>query len=220
MPDLTTYLAFVTAVVAMQVTPGPDMMLVVGRGIGQGRRTALLAVFGMTVMAGTIQLPLLALGVATIVRGAPLLLDLLRWAGAAYLIWLGAKLLLTSGDVRHPAEASTHVPRRLAPLAAVREGMVNNLTNPKPMLFMLAFLPQSVSPESGSITMQLLALGATQKISGLLVQGKVALASGAVGEWLSGRPGRVAWQERFAGSVMVALGLHFISAGNGRGGRP
>jgi threonine/homoserine/homoserine lactone efflux protein len=98
----------------------------------------------------------------------------------------------------------------------VQEGLINNLTNPKPLLFMFAFLPQFVSPQRGSVTAQLLVLGLTQKATGLVVQGSVALASGAVGDWLARRPGFLVWQKRFAGLVMVGLGVRLALAGDGR----
>jgi threonine/homoserine/homoserine lactone efflux protein len=92
MPDLVTYLAFICAVLIMQVTPGPDMVLVIGRGVGQGQRLALCTVLGF-MAAGLLQVPLLVLGVASLLQASPLAFHLLRWCGAAYLIWLGAKLL-------------------------------------------------------------------------------------------------------------------------------
>lgn len=103
-------------------------------------------------------------------------------------------------------------------LAAVRDGLVTNLTNPNSLVLMLAFLPQFVDPARGSATAQLLLFGATQKATGFAVLGATALASGAVGGWLAQRPGFVAWQERFAGAVMVVLGLRLLMTG-ARGGR-
>jgi threonine/homoserine/homoserine lactone efflux protein len=100
----------------------------------------------------------------------------------------------------------------------VREGLVANLTNPHPLVFMLAFLPQFVDPSRGPVAAQLLLLGATQKATGFAVLGATALASGAVGGWLARRPGLVVWQERFAGAVMVALGLRLLVSG-ARAGR-
>jgi threonine/homoserine/homoserine lactone efflux protein len=211
-PELATYLAFVAATLTMQMVPGPDTVLVVSRGVGEGLRVALWTVFGMTVAAGLIQVPLLALGIASVVRSLPAAFELLRLAGAIYLVWLGTRLLLPSHG-RRPQEtvglASTRSPLALA---AAREGMIVNLTNPNPLIFMLAFLPQFVDPARGSVTAQLLVLGATQKGLGLAVLGTTALASGAVGEWLGRRPGLVAWQERLAGSMMIGLGLYLLVA--------
>jgi threonine/homoserine/homoserine lactone efflux protein len=82
----------------------------------------------------------------------------------------------------------------------MREGLIANLTNPNPLIFMLAFLPQFVDPERGPVAAQLLVLGATQKATGFAILGATALAAGAVGGWLARRPGWIAWQESFCRS--------------------
>jgi threonine/homoserine/homoserine lactone efflux protein len=214
LPSLATYLAFLAALLTWQMAPGPDNMLVMSRGVGQGRRVALQTVIGMTLGAGAVQLPLLAFGIASIVRSSPLVFELLRWTGAFYLIWLGTKLLLA----RNPIAIAGGGAKEPVGLAAVREGMLANLTNPSAMLFMLGFLPQFVDPTRGSVATQLLLLGATQKVTGFAILGTMALASGAIGSWLGRFPGFALWQRRLAGLVMVGLGLRllFVSLG----GRP
>src|SRR5829696_4231422 len=206
MPDAATFMAFVAAVLAMQAVPGPDTMLVVSRGVGQGRVVAVATALG-AVAAGLVQLPLLAGGVASLVRSSPLAFDLLRYAGAAFLVWLGLGLLLRRRRVE-PAAA----PRTTA-RAAFAEGMVSNLTNPN----VLAFLPQFVDPANGSVMGQMLLFGAVQKLTGLLVLGGTAFAAGSVGDLIARRPGLVAWQERFAGAVMLALALRLVVGGDARG---
>ena len=222
MPDAATYAAFLGAVLAMQAVPGPETMLVLSRGLGGGRRLAFWTVVGMTLAAGAIQLPLLALGVASVVRSSPLAFELLRWTGAAYLVWLGAGLLLRRSAGAAAAQLGAIAPAAAAPLPsawkAVRQGLIANLSNPQPLVFMLAFLPQFVDPSRGSVTAQLLLLGATQKATGFAVLGATAMASGAAGGWLARRPGLLAWQERFAGAVIVALGLRLLVSG-ARAGR-
>jgi threonine/homoserine/homoserine lactone efflux protein len=216
MPDLATYLAFLAAMLVMQVTPGPDMALVIGRGVGQGHRVAFFTVLGFMV-AGLIQVPLLVLGVASLLHASPLAFDLMRWLGAAYLIWLGGKLLWSS---RHGSGiVPSVVGERASAFNAICEGLINNLTNPKPFLFMFAFLPQFVSPDRGSVAAQLLMLALTQKATGFVVQGSVALASGAVGGWLARRPGILVWHERFTGLVMIGLGVRLLLVGEGRSAR-
>ena len=213
MLDLPTFLTFYTAVLALQLAPGPDMVLLLSRGVGQGRRTAVLTAIGMTLLAALVQLPLLALGVTSLLQASPLAFDLLRWSGAAYLVWLGAKLLIGSFRGSHALVRNAAQP--ISDMAALRQGMINNLTNPKAMVFMLAFLPQFVDPASGwSVTAQLLFLGAVQKLSGFIVLGGVALGTGTIGDWLARRPGLIAWQERFAGIVMVGLGLRLALGGD------
>jgi threonine/homoserine/homoserine lactone efflux protein len=209
MPELSTYLAFLAAVLAMQAVPGPDTMLVVSRGVGQGLRVAVFTVIGMTLLAGLVQLPLLALGIASIVQSSPVAFEILRWAGAFYLLWLGTRLLLP----RSRGASSVPAGKAQSALGAMREGLIVNLTNPNPLVFMLAFLPQFVDPGRGSVTAQLLVLGATQKATGLAVLGATAAASGAAGSFLARRPGFVVWQQRLAGAVMIALGLRLVVAG-------
>ena len=210
MPDLHTYAAFLGALLAWQVVPGPDMMLVVSRGIGEGRRTALCSVVGMTFGAGLLQLPLLALGVASIAR-SPIAFELLRWAGAAYLVWLGVRLVRGSCS-GSPSTSGIDGSSRSA-FGAIAEGMVANLTNPNPMLFMLAFLPKFVDPAQRLVTLQLLVFGATQKATGFLLLGSAALAAGAAGRWLARRRRFVVWQERFAGAAMILLGIRLLLDG-------
>src|SRR5207249_7725687 len=100
-------------------------LLVLSRGVGYGRRVALHTVIGMTLAAGAMQLPLLAVGVASILRSSPLAFELLRWTGAFYLVWLGAKLATRRCSA---SGGSGECPKVLPALTAVREGMLANLT--------------------------------------------------------------------------------------------
>ncbi|CDZ49279.1 LysE family translocator [Neorhizobium galegae] len=212
MPEISTLIAFAAAVLVMQATPGPDMMLVLGRSVGQGRRVALCTVLGMTLLAGMVQLPLLVLGVASLIHASPVAFMLLRWVGATYLVWLGVRLIWQSVHRQAGAVEAYRVPA----WSAMREGMINNLTNPKPLLFMFAFLPQFVDPSRGPVWAQLLLIGVLQKLSGVAVLSSVALVFGSVGGWLARRPGWVAWQERFTGAVLIFLGLRLMLTGDAR----
>ncbi|MER9947698.1 LysE family translocator [Mesorhizobium sp. M0047] len=202
------WIAFVGTVIALQVPPGPDSMLVMARGIAQGRGVALFTVLGMTVGAGMVQLPLIALGLTTLIRASPLAFAALQWMGAAYLIWLGLRLIFTAAHV--PAQ---HDGRSPGHLAAAGEGMIANLINPWPITFMVAFLPQFVDPHGSSITLQLLLLGATQKLTGVLVLGTYAMASGSIGTWIMAHPRVRLWQQRIAGFFIVGLGLRMAFGG-------
>lgn len=206
MPEPATWLAFVAATLAMHMVPGPDTLLVAARAAGQGLRAALWTVLGMTAVAGLIQVPLLALGIAAVADAFPFALDLLRSAGAAYLVWMGVWLLLP--HVRETPSAAPHQRREaVSALAALRDGAAVNLLNPNPMVFMLAFLPNFVDPARGSVATQLLILGATQKALGAVVLGATALAAGAK---LGRRPGFALWQERVAAGVMIGIGLYLL----------
>lgn len=216
MLDLPTFLTFYAALLAIQLSPGPDMLLVIGRGVGQGRRTALMSAVGMTLAAGFVQVLLLALGIASLVQASPFAFEMLRWGGAAYLIWLGIRLLVGSG--RHSRNAA--VARSISDATALRQGMINNLTNPKALAFLFAFLPQFVDPAGDwPVAIQLLMLGIVTKLSNFAILSVVALGAGTFGRWLARRPALIAWQERFAGLVMVGLGVRLALSGDVRSAR-
>jgi threonine/homoserine/homoserine lactone efflux protein len=209
MPEQDAYIAFFGALLAYQLAgPGPDMIVVITRGVARGRRSALAAAIGC-VSAGFIQIPLLALGLASIINASPLAHEILRWTGAAYLLFAGVRLLLSS---RRAWAAETKPIPQASLSAAVRQGLITNLTNPQTLAFMLALLPQFVSPGAGSITRQLIVLGLTMKGVGLLVLGSVALAAGSVGGWISRRPRLMAWQGGFAGLAMIGLACYMALA--------
>ncbi len=210
MPGSEALLTFLIALVVLDVTPGPDMMLILARGVGQGRKIAFLTVIGMVFVAGTVQVGLLVLGLASLLQAYPPALIALRWIGAAYLIWLGIRMIRSS---LNKVASAKPLPGATA-WSAVREGAINSLTNPKSLLFMFVFLPQFVDASAGPVWQQLLVLGSLQKIAGVFSLGFVALAAGTVGQWLSRWPKLLVWQRRFTGLVMVALGLRLILFGN------
>jgi threonine/homoserine/homoserine lactone efflux protein len=211
MPDASIFLTFLIALAVLEITPGPDMMLVIARGVGQGRRTALLTVVGMVFVAGAVQVGLLVLGLASLVAAYPSALHVLQWLGAAYLIYLGIRMVWASFAHQSAARLKS---RPVSGWKAVREGTLNSLTNPKSLLFMFTFLPLFVDPHTGPVWLQLLVLGSIQKLVGILSLGGVALASGTVGNVLHRFPKLLSWQERFTGFVLVGLGIRLLLSGS------
>lgn len=201
MLEFVILVPFLLAVIAIQISPGPDMMLVIARGVGQGRRVALACVAGISA-ASLVQIPALALGVATVFERSPLAYEILKNAGAAYLIYIGVMFL------RHARSTS---PAREHDVASARaaffQGLWGNLANPKSLIFLLAFLPQFVQPDRGSVALQLAILGVIHKTVGLIVDGSVAILAGSSGNWLRRHPGFAKWQERLVGSILIGLGL-------------
>lgn len=202
--DPITLAAFSLAVVLLALTPGPDLFLIVGRGLAQGRAVAVFTSLGFF-LAGAVQVPLLALGLATLIADNPVLFDAIRYAGAAYLIWRGAKMLF--GRVQDPqGEGDTAVSRG----EALREGFVASLVNPKGHAFMLAFLPQFVDPSAGSVALQLVVLGLVMRVVALAVEMTLAAFSGTIGTVLRrSRRSRIAL-ERTAGLLIVAIGVRLL----------
>ena len=152
MPTSATLLTVLAALLVLEITPGPDMMLVLARGIGQGRRTALLTVFGMVVMSGAIQISLLILGVASLTKAYPTSLVVLKWLGAAYLAWLGFKML-----VAKPGDAPV---LNIEPRHYFKQALFITLLNPKAIVFYMAFFPLFVDParHQGLLTFGVMAL--------------------------------------------------------------
>ena len=202
MPDLPTFIAFLGAVIAIQISPGPDMMMVIARGVGQGRRVALTCVAGISA-ASLVQIPALAvLGVASIFATSELAYTLLKNAGAAYLVYLGIRFITSSSKQQE---------KTAQPLGSARsaffQGFWGNLANPKSLVFLLAFLPQFVDPSQGNVATQLVILGLIHKSVGLIVDGSVALLAGTSGNWLAQHPRFQVWQERVLGTVLLSLGI-------------
>ncbi len=202
--DPITLSAFSLAVIVLALTPGPDLFLIVGRGFAQGRAAAIFIAFGFF-LAGAVQVPLLALGLATLISKNPFLFDLIRYAGGVYLIWRGAKMLF--GPIYDPAgEGSAAVSRR----EAMREGFVASLLNPKGHTFMLAFLPQFVDPTAGLVAVQFVILGLVMRVVALVVEITLATFSGTIGAVLRrSRRARVTL-ERAAGLLIVAIGVRLL----------
>lgn len=187
----------------LSVTPGPDLFLIVGRGISQGRAAAMFTALGFF-LAGFVQVPLLAFGLASLVAQNPVFFDVLRYCGGAYLIWRGVKMIRQAGQI---GTCSTD---HASAVAAIREGFIASLVNPKSHVFLLAFLPQFVRPENGSVMMQFIFLGILMRVVALLIEGGIALFAGSVGQRLRQSARLQVWLERIAGSLLVAVGLRLV----------
>jgi threonine/homoserine/homoserine lactone efflux protein len=201
MPDLAHFLTFAAATLILNLTPGPDMMYIIARSLGQGRQAGVVSALGITggclfhAFAATV-------GIAAILRSWPVAFDVVRYAGAAYLIYLGIRLLL-----RRRANGEIGAKTPTAPLGAIfRQGVITNVLNPKVALFFLAFLPQFIAPASGSPTLQLAVLSIYFIFSTTALNLVVALLSGVAGDFLR-RGWNVAILERSSGAVFIALGL-------------
>jgi threonine/homoserine/homoserine lactone efflux protein len=198
---------YVVASLALIATPGQDMLYVVTRSLAQGRLAGVLSAVG--VCSGIlVHTALAALGAGAILHASETLFVALKLAGAAYLIYLGIRLLLA----REPALAVREGGARLSPLALVWQGVLSNVTNPKVVLFFFAFLPQFVEPASAHPTRDLIFLGVLYAVLALPVKTAVGLAAGSLSERVLRRPGTLAWMNRVCGTVLVGLGLRLAAS--------
>ncbi|HET6765653.1 MAG TPA: LysE family translocator [Longimicrobiaceae bacterium] len=201
MPTLSTLLVFVTASLALNVTPGPDMLYVIARSTAEGRRAGIVSSLGIAAGA-LVHMTLAAAGLSSLLLAVPMAYDAVRYLGAAYLLFLGVRTLLARA-----AAEDAPVVERASPAAVFRQGMVTNLLNPKVALFFLAFLPQFVRADRGSVAAQLVGLGLLFNVLGTAVNVLVALLASGAGEWGRTRVGASAWVRRLPGVVFVGLGL-------------
>lgn len=205
MLDAPTLLLFLGATLALNLTPGPDMLYVATRSAAEGRQAGLVSALGIA--GGTVFHTLVvALGLSSFLLAVPLAYDIVRWLGAGYLFALGFRAL--ARRQQGPAEAPALV--RASPWRIFRQGVVTNALNPKVALFFLAFLPQFASPSRGSVSAQLLLLGLLFNVSGTLVNVLVALAASGASHWGRRRARGSAVLARLTGLVFVGLGARLL----------
>lgn len=194
-----TAAAFLGAAVLLALAPGPDNLFVLMQSAMRGRAAGLLVVLGLC-SGLLVHTAAVALGLATLFATSALAFNLLKAAGAIYLVWLAWQAWhAPAASAAHSAEAAPSA------LQLYRRGIVMNVTNPKVSIFFLAFLPQFVAAERGSVGQQVLALGALFMLATLIVFGAIALAAGALRELLLRSPRAQVTMNRVAAAVFVGL---------------
>jgi threonine/homoserine/homoserine lactone efflux protein len=202
MPDSSTLLLFLGATLALNLSPGPDVLFVLANSARWGVRGGLLATLGIS--AGVVVHTLLAaFGVAALLAAHRWAFEALRVLGALYLLWLGVSAWRSEGGGASGAAAPSS-------WSILRRGFVTNVLNPKVGLFFLAFLPQFVDPARGAVLWQVLALGALFIVSGTLVNAGYAAAGGWVSERLRREPRWRKRLDRLSGTVLIVLGVRLL----------
>jgi threonine/homoserine/homoserine lactone efflux protein len=203
LPDATTLGLFVTAATILLVTPGPAVLYIVARSVDQGRWAGIVSVLGIQV--GTlVHVAAAAFGVSALLVSSALAFSVLKYAGAAYLIYLGVRSLREPDPPASTEEAPVRE-RRLAHVFL--QGAVVNILNPKTALFFLAFLPQFVDPARGSVAGQVLLLGLVFVILGTCTDGTWAVLAGSASGFLRGHPAFRRGQRYVAATVYLGLGV-------------
>lgn len=202
--DISVLPVFLAACSVLLITPGPDVAFIVATGVTQGRWPALWASTGIS-LAMFAHAIFAAIGVAAIVATSPLAFDIIRFGGAAYLIFLAYKSFCSK-----PVTANTQITAR-SNAENFRRGFVTNLLNPKAILFSGVFLPQFAYPSYGPIFQQIVCLGAVLAILGLLFQAILSIASGSFGQWLLSSPHRQVMLERLMGVVFLGLAVRLLT---------
>jgi threonine/homoserine/homoserine lactone efflux protein len=201
-PSLSTYALFIATALALLAIPGPAVLYVIGRSIDQGRSAGLASVLGIT--AGTVvHVTLATVGLSSLVLASRVAFDAVRYVGAAYLIFLGVRRLLTRRRVEEDAASRPPRSRR----ALYTQGLIVNLLNPKTIVFIFAFIPQFVDVNAGHVWLQILLLGLTFAGLGLASDSLYAVVAGTVADRLRGTPFIARVERWFGGSVLIGLGV-------------
>jgi threonine/homoserine/homoserine lactone efflux protein len=210
-PNATSIGVFSVAAILLLLTPGPAVLYIVARSVEQGRVAGLASVCGIT--TGTlVHVLAAALGLSALLASSALAFAVVKYAGAAYLIYIGVRRILSRSDA--PADRIDMPRRSLARL--FRDGFVVNLLNPKTALFFLAFLPQFVDPSRGAVVSQVAFLGLLFTLMGLMSDAIYALVAGTAGRWVKRNGHYLRWERYVTGSVFIGLGVTAAFAGNGR----
>jgi threonine/homoserine/homoserine lactone efflux protein len=199
MPSLTSLLLFAAASIALLVVPGPSVLYIVTRSVSQGRRAGLISVLGVHV-GSVVHVTAAALGLSALLASSATAFMIVKYLGAAYLVWLGVQKLRR----RESGPVEEAPPVRSSRLFT--QGIVVNVLNPKTAIFFLAFLPQFVNPSRGPVALQIIVLGACFILLGIMSDGGYALLAGT----LAGRIRRTRKArrrlDRASGVVYLGLG--------------
>ena len=201
MPSSSTYAVFLATAIVLLLVPGPAVLYVVTRSIEMGRGGGLASVAGIT--TGTfVHVTLATAGISSLILASRVAFDAVKYVGAAYLLLLGLRRLLGRGLDEPDAQAAPRTRRR-----AYTQGVVVNLTNPKTIVFIFAFIPQFVDPQARHAWLQVLVLGLSFALLGCLSDSVYAVAAGTVADRLRGSAGIARVQRWVGGGVLVGLGI-------------
>lgn len=202
MSDLSSLALFAVACLALASVPGPDMLLIASRSATQGRAAGFATLAGIQV--GTYCHTLAcALGLAQLFAVLPTAYDIVRYVGAAYLLYLAVRTVRNSGAALRPQEGG----RYFSTLQVFRQGLFTNLLNPKMALFVLALFPQFVRPLGGHVVVQMLVLATILNLIGLMVNGTVILAISKIATIISRRLKFQRTGRYLLGAVFAGLAL-------------
>lgn len=208
-PGAANLSLFAAAALALALVPGPAVLFLIGRSIEQGRSAGLVSVLGIQA-ATLIHIAAAALGLSALLASSALAFGVVKYAGAAYLIWLGLrKIFGRVEEIDVDGAGRGHKRGRL-----FRDGFIVNLLNPKTALFFLAFLPQFVEVDRGHVASQIVVLGFLFTAICLVTDSAYAIAAGTAGSWLKRNRSYLKVERYVSGVLFIGLGMTAAFAGN------
>jgi threonine/homoserine/homoserine lactone efflux protein len=202
---ISNLLLFASIIVVLALTPGPDVIYITTRGMAQGRRAALLSTAGICT-GYLVYTMLAALGLSALLQSSAIAFDIVRYAGAMYLVYLGIRTLLS----KHGGLPTQGAVKPLPARHILQQGILTSMLNPKGILVFAALLPQFVNPHQGGVPLQMTAFGLTFTLICLCIYGGYAYLSGRLGEKLATQPRFASALKYLTGSVLIGLGVRLL----------
>jgi threonine/homoserine/homoserine lactone efflux protein len=202
-PNIHTIMLFMATALALNLTPGPSILFILSRCLGEGRTAAIVSVFGLAT-ASIIHAFAAAFGLCALFAYSPLAFDIIKYCGAAYLVYLGISGFLKGGLAGAIAIASRRCPSLVR---SYYQGLFTDLLNPKILLFFFSFLPQFVDVNRGEPWEQMLALGLLFQVTNIPTNLAVAFAGGTLAGWIARRPTWARIQNWCASTLLIGLGI-------------
>ena len=206
MPTSSQWLAFFVASILFIQVPGPSLLFTIGRALTVGRREALLSVVGNGIGV-TVQVLLVAVGLGAVVAASATAYTVIKVAGAAYVIWLGIQAIRHRGEAREALEAQVATRRG----HALRIGFVVGVTNPKTILFFVAFLPQFTNTAAGHVGVQMAVLGLVFGVMAICSDSIWAVLASKARDWFARQPHRLDHLGAAGGTMMVGVGVTLLA---------
>jgi len=210
MTDWNYWLVFFTAAIALNVSPGPDLLYILSRTIAQGTKVGLASAAGVC-SGAVVHVLTAAFGLSALLATSATTFAVVKYAGAAYLLYLGVQALKSRGNALEiPVHEESVV---VTPWQAFRQGALVDILNPKTAIFFMAFLPQFVRPNLGSSSSQLIFLGLLVIFVGLIIESIFVLIAARSTDFFRRNPKTSAWLDHALGAILVSLGFKLALTG-------
>jgi threonine/homoserine/homoserine lactone efflux protein len=205
LPSSGQWVAFLVASLVFVQVPGPSLLFTIGRALSVGRRPAQLSVVG-NALGLVLQVVLVAVGLGALVAASATAFTALKLVGAVYVVWLGVQAIRHRADARLAMDLAQK-PRLETPWQSVRTGVLVGSTNPKTVVFFVAFLPQFTDSRAGRSGLQVLLLGLVFAVLAVLSDSVWVQVAGRARDWFTRRPHRLDRLGALGGAMMVGLGV-------------
>lgn len=214
LPEPAQLWIFLTASLALGLTPGPDMILVIARSLGLGFRAGVISMLGIS-LGGVVHIVACAFGISLILIEVPALYDAIRWLGAAYLAWMAVTLIRDARAVEMGSDVDGDASPASDKALFVR-ALMTNLMNPKVALFMVAFLPQFVPADAANPATRIIVLGAIFIAMGVAIMTLAGACFARLKPWLARRPLVFRLQSGLTGALMMGFAVALALDGGRR----